>query len=271
MQALLAPQIASASTDPQQAVVGKPRLLTLLRDKLRTLHYSLRTEEAYTHWTKQFIFWSGMRHPKDMGALEVEAFLTFQATHRNLAAASQNQAKAALLFLYGKVLGVDLPWLSLITTAKTARRLPVVLSVPEIQRLLPLTYGRTGLILHLMYGTVMRITEALQLRVKDLDFDHQAIIVRQGKGNKDRVVQLPLKLRDQLRQQLADREAMHRLDQQRGTVDVYLPDALARKYPRAAQSWAWQYVFAADDYSTDPVSGRHRRHHLSAESVCSGP
>ncbi|MDO9093376.1 MAG: integron integrase [Rubrivivax sp.] len=241
--------------------------MTSIRDKIRLLHYSLRTEEAYAGWIKQFIYWSGMRHPKNMGAQEVEDFLSFLATHRQVTGGTQNQARSALLFLYGKVLGVQLPWMQSTPSAKTSRRLPVVLSVPEVQRVLAHTHGRSGLVLHLMYGTGMRITEALQLRVKDIAFAHHAIVVREGKGSKDRVVQLPGVLQEPLRAELQRRATVHRQDIERGKVDVYMPFALAKKYPRAAQSWAWQYVFAADDYSTDPRSGAHRRHHVSPESI----
>jgi integron integrase len=241
--------------------------MDMFRDKVRMLHYSRRTEQAYGAWIKQFIYWSGMRHPRTMGAAEVEEFLSFLATHRNVSACTQNQARAALLFLYGQVLGIKLPWLNSTPSAKTTRRLPTVLSVPEMQRLLQHVTGRSGLLMRLMYGTGMRIGEALALRVKDIEFDHHAIVVRQGKGDKDRVVTLPESIVPALHQQLEDRAAMHRLDQQRGMVDVFMPDALARKYPRAAQSWAWQYVFAADDYSQDPESGKRRRHHVSKESV----
>lgn len=241
--------------------------MTLFRDKVRVLNYSPRTEEAYRHWIRQFIFWSGMRDPRTMGAADVEQFLSFLSTTRKVSAGTQNQARSALLFLYGQVLGVTLPWLNSTPSARTSKRLPTVLSIHEMQRLLAQVSGRSGLLIRLMYGTGMRITEVLQLRVKDLDFDHRAIVVRQGKGDKDRVVSLPESLRDALQQQLQARAELHRLDQQRGMVDVYMPDALARKYPRAAQSWAWQYVFAADDYSADPATKRRRRHHVSAESV----
>ena len=271
MQPVVTPQITAVDPDPGALApapqTAEPRLLPSVRDKLRVLHYSLRTEEAYVGWIKQFIYWSGMRHPKNMGAKDVEDFLTFLATQRKVAGGTQNQARAAIIFLYSQVLGLQLPWLDSTPLAKTTRRLPIVLSVPEVRRLLTHTRGRTGLILHLMYGTGMRITEALQLRVKDIDFDHHAIVVREGKGSKDRVVQLPDLLQEPLRQQLEHRAAQHRLDMERGKVDVQMPFALAKKYPRAAQSWAWQYVFAADDYSTDPRSGANRRHHVSAESV----
>lgn len=270
MQAVVNTQILPAEGEQaptRPAAPAQPRLMAQVRDKVRLLHYSPRTEEAYCACIKQFIYWSGMRHPGAMGAAEVEDFLTFLATHRKVSPSTQNQARSALLFLYGQVLGIKLPWLNATPSAKTTRRLPVVLSVQEIQRLLAHVSGRSGLLIRLMYGTGMRIGEALQLRVKDLDFDHQAIVVREGKGNKDRVVTLPQSLVPALRQQLAARADMHKLDQQRGMVDVFMPYALARKYPRAAQSWAWQYVFAADDYSRDPDSGRRRRHHVSKESV----
>jgi integron integrase len=270
MQTIVAIELPPATNEAATAVVtagGHPRLMTLFRDKVRMLNYSPRTEEAYRHWIRQFIFWSGMRDPRTMGAAEVESFLSFQATARNVSAQTQNQARSALLFLYSQVLGIKLPWLNSTPSAKTSKRLPTVLSTLEVQRLLAQVSGRSGLLIRLMYGTGMRITEALQLRVKDIDFDHRAIVVRQGKGGKDRVVSLPESLREALKQQLHARAEMHRLDQQRGMVDVYMPDALARKYPRAAQSWAWQYVFAADDYSTDPITQRRRRHHVSAESV----
>ena len=259
--------IESEHTPTVAAGPAQPRLMAQFRAKVRMLHYSPRTEEAYRHWIKQFIYWSGMRHPSVMGAGEVEAFLSFLATHRNVSAATQNQARSALLFLYAQVLSVKLPWLNSTPSAKTNQRLPVVLSVQEVQRLLAQVSGRSGLLIRLMYGTGMRISEALQLRVKDLDFDHQAVFVRHGKGGKDRVVTLPQTLQSALREQLLARGDMHRLDQQRGMVDVFMPDALTRKYPRAAQSWAWQYVFAADDYSKDPLSGKRRRHHVSPESV----
>jgi integron integrase len=271
MQVLVTPQFADAEGNavarvPSEAT-GKPKLIHQLRAAIRVRHYSLRTEEAYVHWVKHFIYWSGMRHPKHMGAAECEDFLSFLATQRKLAPSSQSQARSALLFLYGKVLDVDLPWLKSLPCAKSSKHLPVVLSVPEVQRLLAAVSGRTGLLMALLYGTGMRITECLQLRVKDLDFDHQAIVVRDGKGGKDRIVTLPQSLADALRQQLARRADLHRLDQQRGMVDVWLPHALAVKYPRAAQSWSWQYVFCADDYSTDPITKARRRHHLSPEHI----
>lgn len=270
MQAVVTTEIQSAKgerTPARPTGPAQPRLMSQVREKLRMLHYSPRTEEAYCGWIKQFIYWSGMRHPSEMGAAEVEGFLSFLATHRKVSPSTQNQARSALLFLYGQVLAIKLPWLNATPSAKTTKRLPVVLSVQEVQRLLAQVSGRSGLLIRLMYGTGMRIGETLTLRVKDIDFDHQAIVVREGKGSKDRVVTLPQSLVPALREHLATRADIHRLDQQRGMVDVFMPDALARKYPRAAQSWAWQYVFAADDYSRDPDSGRRRRHHVSKESV----
>lgn len=266
MQTLVPPQISESTTE-QSAAPRQGGLLSAVRAKMRVLHRSLRTERAYIGWIKAFYFWSGMRNPRTMGAPEVEAFLTFLAVTRKVSPSTQNQARAALLFLYGQVYGIELPWLQSTPSAKGPGRLPVVLSVPEVARVLDATSGRTGLVLQLMYGTGMRISEALRLRVKDLDFDHSAIVVREGKGSKDRVVQLPETLRAALQAQLASRADMHRLDQSRGMVDVEMPYALARKYPRAAQAWGWQYLFAADDYSVDPISKKRRRHHLSTEIV----
>ena len=249
------------------AVSTKPRLLDQVRAALRVKHYSLRTEQTYTYWIKFFIRWSGMRHPADMGAAEVEAFLSMLATQRQVSSSTQNQALAALLFLYKIVLGIELPWLDGVTRAKPSTRLPVVLTQAEVRGLLRHVDGTTGLILKLLYGTGMRLMEAMRLRVKDVDFGANVILVRSGKGDKDRVVPLPASLIEPLRAQLKARLKMHHIDQARGMVDVELPYALAKKYPNAPKEWAWQYVFAAADYSTDPRTGAHRRHHIHEKSV----
>jgi integron integrase len=248
-------------------VIRKPRLLEQVRAALRVKHYSLRTEQTYVYWIKFFIHWHGMRHPKDMGASEVESFLSMLATQRHVSASTQNQALAALLFLYKAVLGVDLPWLDGITRAKPSTRLPVVLTQAEVRGLLRHVDGTTGLIIRLLYGTGMRIMEALRLRIKDIDFGASIVLVRSGKGDKDRVVPLPSILIEPLREQLATRLKMHHIDLARGMVDVELPYALAKKYPNAPREWAWQYVFAAKDYSTDPRSGAERRHHLHEKTI----
>lgn len=248
-------------------VLAKPRLLDQVRAAIRTRHYSIRTEQTYVYWIKFFIVQQGMRHPKDIGAAEVEAFLSHLATERNVSASTQNQALAAILFLYKRVLDIELPWLDGITRAKQSTRLPVVLSQPEVSALLRHTSGQTGLIIRLLYGTGMRIMEALRLRVKDIDFSGHIILVRSGKGDKDRVVPLPATLAQALRDQLDARLKMHSVDLARGMVDVELPYALARKYPTAPKEWAWQYIFAAADYSTDPRTGAKRRHHIHEKSI----
>lgn len=248
-------------------VSAKPRLLDQMRQVIRVKHYSIRTEQTYLSWAKQFIRWSGMRHPADMGAAEIEAFLSMLANQRDVAASTQNQALAALLFLYKQVLGVDLPWLAGITRAKKPARLPVVLSQAEVRTVLDNTKGVNGLIISMLYGTGMRLMEALRLRVKDVEFDSNIILVRDGKGGKDRVVPLPSILAQPLRDQIAARRKMHDIDLARGMVDVELPHALRKKYPNAPKEWAWQYVFAAADYSADPRTGVIRRHHIHEKTI----
>jgi integron integrase len=237
-------------------------ILGRLRERIRYLHYSIRTEDAYVYWVRQFIRFHKMRHPGEMGALEVEGFLMWLATKRNVAPSTHRQALAALLFLYGKVLEIDLPWLQEIGRPRTQRRLPVVLTKEEVQRVLGLMEGEYQLLAQLLYGTGMRITEGLQLRVKDIDFDHRAVIVREGKGGKDRVVMLPQRVVPGLREQLARSRELWSADQAVGRAGVYMPYALDRKYPRAGGSWAWFWVFPQDHHSADPRSGVVRRHHL---------
>lgn len=234
---------------------------------IRVKHYSLSTERTYVHWVKRFIFFHGKRHPADMGAPEVEAFLSALATELDVSASTQNQAKHAILFLYRDVLGIKLPWLDGITSAKVSRRLPSVLTMAEVQALLRHVSGTNGLIIRLLYGTGMRIKECLRLRVKDIDIDRCEIVIREGKGNKDRVTVLPASLLPDLRNHLEERLRWHHVDLSTGHADVELPDALVRKYPRAGQSWAWQYVFAAPSYSTDPRTGVVRRHHWCERNI----
>ncbi|HET9835754.1 MAG TPA: integron integrase [Rhodanobacteraceae bacterium] len=239
-----------------------PRLLEDVRGRLRVKHYSLRTEQAYVAWIRRFILANGKRHPREMGGAEVEAFLTRLATRDGVAAGTQNQALAALLFLYRDVLGQDLPWMNAVVRAKRPRRLPVVLTRDEVRRLLAQLQGRDWLMAGLLYGTGMRLMECLRLRVKDVDFQRREIIVREGKGNKDRRVPLPQALATALRDQMASARLLHRTDLAAGFGTVWLPHALARKYPNAARDWGWQYVFPASARSIDPRSGTTRRHHL---------
>jgi integron integrase len=238
-----------------------PRLLEQVRDRLRVKHYSLRTEQAYVGWIRRFILANGKRHPRGMGGGEVEAFLTRLATHGEVAAGTQNQALAALLFLYREVLGQELPWMDNVVRAKRPRRLPV-LTREEVRCLLAQMQGRDWLMAGLLYGTGMRLMECLRLRVKDVDFTRRDIIVREGKGNKDRHVPLPQALETALQDQMASARLLHRTDSAAGFGAAWLPHALARKYPNAAREWRWQYVFPASQRSFDPRSGVERRHHL---------
>ncbi|UUX95561.1 integron integrase [Aquabacterium sp. J223] len=244
-----------------------PRLLDQLRHVIRLRHYSLRTEEAYVQWCRRFVLFHGKRHPANMGAPEVQTFLTHLAVDGEVAAATQNQARSALLFLYKEVLGVQLPWLDEVVGAKTSRRLPVVLSVAEVRQLLQGMSGTPWLVASLLYGGGLRLLEGLRLRVKDLDFAGRAMTVREGKGGKDRVTVLPEAVLLPLQDHLARVKALHERDLAAGRGDVQLPDALDRKYPAAGRSWGWQFVFPSASLSVDPCSGVERRHHLHEATV----
>jgi integron integrase len=253
-----------------QAIVPlsqSPRLLDRLRTEIRIRHYSISTESAYVDWTKRFIYFHNKRHPQDMGAAEVAAFLSYLATERNVSASTQNQARSALLFLYGAVLEVELPWLKEVVTAQRQRKLPVVLTPSEVRSLLLESSGVAGLVTSLLYGTGLRLMEGLRLRVKDVEFERRELIVRDGKGGKDRVTVLPENLMLPLRDQLAQAKKLHEADLRNSVPGVSLPDALAVKYPRAGVSWGWQWVFPSPTLSTDPRSGVIRRHHLYEQSV----
>ena len=207
-------------------------------ERLRYMHYSLRTEQAYVYWVRGFIRWSGMRHPREMGEAQVRGYLTMLANERRVAAATHRQALSALLYLYRELLGVDMPWMQELGSPVPKKRLPVVLTHAEVQAVLTRLDGVSGLLARLLYGTGMRLMEGVRLRVKDVDFARQVIVVRDGKGGKDRVVMLPRTLDQPLREQL-DAARRHWLgDRARGDAGVYLPHALAVKYQRAAQSWA---------------------------------
>jgi integron integrase len=239
------------------------RLLDALRERLRYLHYSLRTEEAYVYWVRHFVQWAGLRHPRDLGVAEVEGFLVMLANERRVASATHRQALSALLFLYREVLGVDMPWMRELGRPVAQRRIPVVLTHVEVQGLLAqMGEGVTGLLARLLYGTGMRLLEGVRLRVKDVDFVRQVIVVRDGKGGKDRVVMLPRALEGPLRGQLAEARRIWQADHDRAEAGVYLPHALAAKYRRAAESWTWFWVFPAATLARDPRSDAVRRHHL---------
>ena len=243
------------------------RLLDQVRERVRSLHFSLRTEEAYVYWCRAFVRYHGLRHPAEMDRPEVEAFLTHLAVDRALSVSSHRQALSALPFLYGKVLCRQLPWMTEIGRPVPKRRLPVVMSQAEVSAVLQHLQGVHSLLARLLYGTGLRIEEALQLRVKDLDFANQAIVVRSGKGGKDRFVMLPRSLAPALRRHVSeDSRALWLADGACGRAGVGLPDALERKYPRAGASWAWFWVFAQQRLSVDPRSGLVRRHHLYPET-----
>jgi integron integrase len=250
---------------PQSA--RPPKLLDQVRARIRRRNFSIRTEQAYVDWARRFILFHGKRHPLEMGAAEVEAFLSHLAIERNVSASTQNQAKAALLFLYKEVLEVELPWLNEIVAAKVGRRLPVVLTPTEVRALLNELNGSMWLVASLLYGTGMRLLEGLRLRVKDIDFEPREILIREGKGNKDRVTVLPENLLLPLREQLARARKLHNDDLAAGFGAVWLPDALAVKYRSAPKAWGWQFVFPSVGRSLDPRGGVERRHHLHEQSV----
>ena len=243
-----------------------PRLLDRVRDKIRVKHYSIRTEQVYVDWIRRFILFHGKQHPSELGAPEVEAFLTHLAVKGNVAASTQNQAKSSLLFMYREVLGLELPWLGEIVPAKAPARLPVVLTREEVSAILARLAGTHRLIGCLLYGTGMRIMEGVRLRIKDVEFSRHEIVVRDGKGAKDRVTMLPRRIERSLRKHLRAVKEMHERDLADGHGAVWLPSALARKYPNAARSWGWQYVFPAGALSTDPRSGAVRRHHIGDQA-----
>jgi integron integrase len=245
----------------------QPKLLDQVRERIRTLHYSIRTEEAYVDWIRRFILFHQKRHPAEMGRDEIEAFLTYLAVKRNVAASTQSQAKAALLFLYQKVLKQDLAWLKDVVAAKQPQRIPTVLTVDETRTLLTHLDGVHWLIASLLYGSGLRILEACRLRVMDLDFSMHQLVIRNGKGAKDRVTMLPKSLVDPLTAHLQLVRLQHERDCEQGGGDVHLPFALDRKYPAAAKEWKWQYVFPADRLSRDPRSGAVRRHHIEEQSI----
>jgi integron integrase len=240
----------------------KPRLLDLMRGRMRRLGLSIRTEEAYLGWVRRFILANGKRHPRDMGAREVERFLTRLATEGHVSASTQNQALSALLFLYREVLQQELPWVDNVRRAKRPKRLPVVLAREEVAALLAELHGVPWLMAGLLYGAGLRLMECVRLRVQDVDFARREIIVRRGKGDKDRRTMLPVMAVEALQNQMAEARRVHQRDLDAGFGAVWLPDALARKYPGAAREWGWQYVFPASARSVDPRTGATHRHHL---------
>ena len=245
----------------------RPRLLDQVRERIRFQHYSIRTEEAYIGWIRRFILFHDKRHPRDMGAAEVEAFLSSLASQRRVTASTQNQALSALLFLYRDVLGIDLPWMEGIKRAKRPERLPVVLTPVEVKAVIARLDGQHHLMAGLLYGAGLRLMECVRLRVKDVDTHSRQLIVRDGKGGKDRRTVLPDNLLASLEAQIERVREVHRQDLAAGLGAVWLPHALARKYPSAPKETGWQYVFFASRHSVDPRSGATRRHHIDEKSL----
>lgn len=248
------------------SAVARPRLLDQVREAIRRRHYSLRTEQSYVQWIRRFILFHGKRHPREMGRGEVEAFLSHLAIDAGVAAATQNQAFSALLFLYRHVLGEELGLLEDVTRAKVNRRLPVVLSAEAVARVLGELQGTRWLMAALLYGCGLRLMECLRLRVKDVDFLQRQLLIRDGKGGKDRVTMLPERLRDPLQAHLDRVRAMHQKDLRDG-IGASMPTALERKYPGASREWGWQYVFPSARRSVDPRSGEIGRHHVSPDAL----
>lgn len=262
MRGAMSYQSENAALTRRGTDAKEPRLLDEVRRRLRLKHYSLRTEQVYLGWIRRYILFNNKRHPRQMGGVEVERFLSDLAVRGGVAAGTQNQALSALLFLYREVLGLDLPWLTDIVRAKRPRRLPTVLARDEVQRLLAAMDGRPWLLASLLYGTGMRLMECLRLRAKDVDFARNEITVRNGKGGKDRRTMLPRSLVEPLQREIERARSLHQHDLAQGFGETRLPHALARKYPRAARDFGWQFVFPSLQRSIDPLDGVERRHHF---------
>jgi len=243
--------------------MGKPKLLEQVRDVIRCKHYSIRTEQAYIDWIKRFIIYHGKRHPGEMAEEEVAEFLTHLARDLNVAASTQNQAPSALLFLYKEVLKQEIGWLEKVQRAKKPPKLPVVLSRGEVKQIFGHLHGVPKLMAGLLYGSGLRLMECVRLRIKDIDFELAQITVRDAKGGKDRITMLPLNVSEPLRRHLLRVKAQHEQDLEDGFGSVHLPFALARKTPKAAREWPWQYAFPSSRLSVDPRNGEKRRHHIA--------
>jgi integron integrase len=252
--------------EPDPSPSRPPRLFDRVREAARVRHYSRRTEAAYLAWIRRFIFFHGKRHPAEMGAPEITKFLSSLAVEGNVAASTQNQALSALLFLYRDVLEQDLPWLDDVVRAKRPARLPVVLTRDEVRTLLLQMHGVPRLMAMLLYGAGLRLLECAHLRVKDVDFARNQLVVRSGKGDKDRVTMLPAVVKAELTRHLEAVKQQHEMDLRHGAGWVELPSALARKYPNAGREWPWQWVFPATRIYVERATGQRRRHHLH-ESV----
>ena len=267
MNAVGAPRGDASIPIETDSIVGGSKLLGEMRGLIRRKHYSIRTEQAYLQWAKRYILFHGKRHPKEMGEAQIVAFLSHLAVKRRVAASTQNQALNALVFLYKQVLGREDLILQNIARAKRPERLPSVFDRREIERLLAHIEGPPKLVCALLYGSGLRLLEGLRLRIQDIEFERHQVIVRNGKGAKDRVTLLPPELIQPIRAQMTVAARLHHKDLAAGLGEVYLPYALARKYPNAARQWGWQYLFPAESTALDPRSGKTRRHHLGESAI----
>lgn len=246
---------------------GSPRLLDQVRSAIRRRHYSRRTERSYVGWIRRFVIFNGRKHPGEMGATEIEAFLSELAVDRKVSASTQNQALAAILFLYREVLDVEVGWLDEMIRARPVQHVPVVLSRKEVRRVLSELDGAAHLVASLLYGSGLRLLECLNLRIKDVDFERRQIVVRGGKGGNQRLTLLPASLRSDLEEQIEHARQQYRHDVENGAGWVELPGALARKAPSAARSLAWQWAFPATRIYTDRATGERRRHHVHESTI----
>ena len=244
----------------------KPKLLDQVRQAIRTRHYSYMTEKAYIGWIKRFIFFHNKRHPAEMGEAEIGRFLSSLATESHVSASTQNQALNALLFLYQEILHLKIGFIDGVIRAQRPKRLPVVLTKDEVRKILGGLNGKPWIMTMFLYGAGLRLMECCRLRIKDIEFSQNQIVVRAGKGNKDRHTMLPAAVKDVLHHHLQDVKRLHNEDLQKGLGRVVLPNALDRKYPNADQEWGWQWVFPATSHYTDRITGKKHRHHLH-ESV----
>ena len=239
-----------------------PKLFDLVRQRIRYKHMSYRTEQAYCGWIKRYVIFHQMRHPQEMGRLEVESYLSHLVNVGNVSQSTHHQALSALLFLYKEVLGVGLPWLLELNRPNKPKRLPVALTHLEVQSVFKHLSGIHLLMAKMLYGTGMRLNELLQLRIKDIDFELQEIVIRQGKGDKDRVTILPTSIQTELHQQIEQAKKLFKEDRLHNRIGVYLPDAIEKKYPKANVSLPWFWVFPAANESSDPRTKIIRRHHI---------
>jgi integron integrase len=262
-------RIAASPAAPTPSVSSsppKPKLLNQVRQAIRTRHYSDRTEKAYVHWIKRYIFFHNKRHPREMAESEIARFLSNLATEGRVSASTQNQALNALLFLYHEVLNKQIGLIDGVVRAKRPQRLPVVLTKEEVKKVIDHMNGAPRLMAILLYGGGLRLMECCRLRIKDIDFSRNEIVIRAGKGDKDRHTMLPTAIKDSLLKHIETNRCQHQADVKNGLGRVALPNALERKYPNAGREWAWQWVFPAPQHYTDRITGEKRRHHLH-ESV----